>query len=162
MSATVPVGCRGRNVWARDVSLAILVHEILAAASDTQDVPWLAGVLDDFRMAAILGADGYLDLDRGLDEEHRERVVGLVEDAMRRLQRYGEISAAEAAAMELAPGQPVRWRGQDKISTTPIVELGDAVVALLRGTLPPAPAQTWWAVGWDGGWQTIRMPGPPR
>jgi hypothetical protein len=94
VSATVPVERGGRGIWALDVSLSLRSYEILAAASDTE---------------------------------------------------------------ELAPGDPVIWRGEDRVATSPIVELGGALIALMSGTLPPAPAGTWWTIGWDGGWQTIRV-----
>jgi hypothetical protein len=34
------------------------------------------------------------------------------------------------------------------VSTAPIVELGEALIKLLDGTLPRAPEGTWWAFGW--------------
>jgi hypothetical protein len=159
MSATVSVEYRGRDIWVRDVSLSILVHEMLAAARarDTDNPPWLAGVLDDLRVSGIVGGDFCLDLDFGLDDPQRAALVALIEAAIHRLQRRSEITAAEAAQMELQPGDPVIWRGEDRVCTTAIVELGGALIALMGGTLPPAPTGTWWAIGWDGGWQTIRM-----
>jgi hypothetical protein len=157
VSATVPVECGGRGIWARHVSLSLLSYEFLAAAPDTEGMPWLADLLEQLQVVGRVGGDLCLDLNLGLDDEQRKILSGMIEDAMRRLERRGVITAAEAAGMQLAPGDPVIWRGEDRVATTPIVELGGALIALMAGTLPSAPAGTWWSIGWDGGWQTIRM-----
>jgi len=53
-----------------------------------------------------------------------------------------------------------RWRPAAAVETEPIAELGEAVIQLLRGTLPPPPPGTWWYFALSGGPQTVAMRDP--
>jgi hypothetical protein len=71
MSRTVSVSFRERNLWAYEVSLSILVAELINVISDLDAAelpPWLAGLLPDLRRHAALGANAHLNLDLGLSE----------------------------------------------------------------------------------------------
>jgi hypothetical protein len=63
VSKTVAVEFRGRSFWAFDVSLSILLRETVVIGARTADGAWLDPVLAELRRAAILGANGVLDLD---------------------------------------------------------------------------------------------------
>ena len=60
---------RERNLWAYDVSLSILLAELINAISDlgpAERPRWLSELLPELRSHAILGANAHLDLDLGL------------------------------------------------------------------------------------------------
>jgi hypothetical protein len=78
-----------------------------------------------------------------------------VADAGRRLRRRGSITRAEASRWQVLDDEAVIWRGADAVDTAPIAELGDAIVELVRGTLPSPPPGTWWFFGVDDGPRTI-------
>jgi hypothetical protein len=48
-------------------------------------------------------------------------------------------------------------RGESQVLSGPIVELGEAIVALLEGNLPAAPAGSVWFLGTPSGRSTIAM-----
>jgi hypothetical protein len=157
VSKTVAVEFRGRSFWAFDVSLSILLHETVLIGARTTDGDWLAPVLAELRHAAIRGSTGMLDLDLGLTDEQRQVVVRLIEQAGERLSQRELITASEAAQLEIEPSVRVLWRPADAVPTEPILDLSKALAALVRGTLPHAPAGHWWFIGLDSDWQIIGM-----
>jgi hypothetical protein len=157
VSKTVAVEFRGRCFWAFDVSLSILLRETVVLGARTTDGDWLGPVLAELRHAAIGGSTRGLDLDLGVTDEQRQVVVRLIEQAGERLSQREFITASEAAQLEIEPGVTVSWRPADAIPTEPIVDLSKALSALVRGTLPHAPAGHWWCIGQDIDWQVIGM-----
>src|SRR6266540_4111889 len=120
MSKTTPVEFRGRGFWAFDVSLSILLAELIdiaEALEPEQRPPWLADVLPQLRIHAVVG-DFLFDLDFDLEDEPLDEFIA------------------------------------------PIAELGEAIIQLLQGTLPPPPAGTWWSFGFSGGPGTVAMRDP--
>ena len=78
MSRTASVSFRERNLWAYDVSLSILLAELINVISDldlAKRPRWLSELLPDLRRHAILGANAHLDLDLGLSEPEREHLT---------------------------------------------------------------------------------------
>jgi hypothetical protein len=160
VSKTVPVGFRTTRFWAYDVSLSILLAETVGVAQETEQgrlAPWLAGVLDRLRVQAVVGSSFALDLDLEVDDAQREQILGYVLEACRRLRRRGTVTATEAYRWNVMPDEPVIWRGADAVDTAPIADLGEAIIALIRGTLPAPPPGTWWFFGVDDGPRTIGM-----
>jgi hypothetical protein len=167
VSATVGVSFRGRSFWARDVSLSIFAYEILSLRPDTTDKEWLSDVLRELSVVGRLGADFGLNLDLldpPLNDEQAGILICIVRHAVRRLELRRTITDAEAATMVFEPDRSVGfepdcrviWRSEDEVSTAPIVELGNALIKLLDGTLPQPPKGTWWAFGWKD-FRTIQM-----
>src|ERR1700735_4664039 len=104
MSRTASVSFRERNLWAYDVSLSILLAELINVISDVDLAKrprWLSELLPDLRRHAILGANAHLDLDLGLSQPELERLLVLIAQASRRLRERQTISADEAAAWEV-------------------------------------------------------------
>jgi hypothetical protein len=160
MSRTASVSFRERNLWAYDVSLSILLAELIDVIRDLDRgrcPRWLADLLPDLRCHAVVGADLHLDLDLGLTDPQRDYLLTLVAEASRRLRERETITAAEAADWEVLDGHTVIWRSAPAVATSPIAELGEAVTELVRGTLPHPPRGTWWLFGMTGGPDTIVM-----
>jgi hypothetical protein len=160
MSKTASVSFRERNLWAYDVSLSILLAELINVITDLdpgQYQGWLADLLPDLRRHAVVGADFHLDLDLGLTDPQRDHLLTLIAAATERLRQRETITAAEAADWEVLDGHTVIWRSAPAVGTSPIAELGEAITALVRGTLPDPPRGTWWLFGMTGGPGTIAI-----
>jgi hypothetical protein len=75
MSRTASVSFRERNLWAYDVSLSILLAELINVISDldlAKRPRWLSELLPDRRRHAVLGANAHRDLDLCLSEPNRD------------------------------------------------------------------------------------------
>ena len=103
------------------------------------------------------GANAHLDLDLGLSEPEREPLLVLIAEASERLRERETITGAEAAAWEVLDGHTVIWRSAPAVATYDIADLGDAIMGLVRGTLPTPPDGTWWLFGLPGDPRTIKM-----
>jgi hypothetical protein len=164
MSRTASVSFRERNLWAYDVSLSILLAELINVISEldlAKRPRWLSELLPDLRRHAILGANAHLDLDLGLSESEREHLLVLIAKASQRLRERETITAAEAAAWQLLDGRTVIWRSAPAVATCDIADLGDAIIGLVRGTLPTPPDGIWWLFGLPGDPRTIKMDSKP-
>ena len=162
MSKTTPVQFRGRGFWAFDVSLSILLAELIDTAEalgPDQRPPWLAGALPTLRVHAAV-ADLAFSPDLGLEDGQLDEVVALIAEASRRLRQRRTVTAAEAVQWRVLDNHTVLWRSADAVDTAPIAELGEAIIQLLRGTLPSPPPGTWWYFGLSGGPRTVAMHDP--
>jgi hypothetical protein len=163
MSKTTPVQFRGRSLWAFDVSLSILLAELIdiaEALSPQQRPPWLPGALPTLRVHAVVGADLQFNPDLDLEDGQLDELISLIAQATRRLRQQRTVTAAEAAEWRVLDNRPVLWRSADAVDTAPIAELGEAIIQLLQGTLPPSPPGTWWYFGLSGGPRTVAMRDP--
>ena len=136
---------RERNLWAYDVSLSILLAELIDVITglDPGQCPrWVADLLPDLRRHGVVGADFHLDLDLGLTDQQRDHLLALIAQASQRLRERETITAAEAAEWEVLDGHTVIWRSAPAVGTSPIAALGEALSALVRGTLPDPPHGT--------------------
>lgn len=159
MSKTTPAQYHGFRFWVFDVCESILFAEMAAVASErpgAERSAWLASLEHQLRVHAIVGADFEIPLDQWCDE-HEEQFLALVTEAGRRLAERGTITAHQAAAWIVLGGIPIIWRGQDAMSTDPIVTFAQALAAIIRGTHPQAPPGQWWYFGHPGEVQTIQM-----
>jgi hypothetical protein len=162
MSKTTPVEFRGHGFWAFDVSLSILLAELIDVAEalgPEQRPPWLAGALPTLRVHAAVN-DLMFPPDLGLEDGQLNELIGLLAEASARLHQRRTVTAAEAAQWRVLDGHTVLWRSAAAVETAPIAELGEAIIQLLRGTLPSPPPGTWWFFGLSGGPRTIAMDKP--
>jgi hypothetical protein len=162
MSKTTPVEFRGRSFWAFDVSLSILLAELIdiaEALSPEQRPPWLADALPTLRVHAAVG-DLLFSPDLGLEDGQLDELVALIAQATRRLRQRRTVTAAEATEWRVLDNHTVLWRSAAAVDTAPIVELGEAVMQLLQGSLPPPPPGMWWYFGLSGGPRTVAMRDP--
>jgi hypothetical protein len=157
MSATVPVSFRGGDFWAFDVGLGIFLKHLLDAArkrAGGENAPWLDDCIQRWR---VNRAEIGLHLDEKWSDDQRRTVLDLIEEACTVLKEKKVISAEERDSWSDLNGLGVLSRGRSPFPTGPVIELGEAVKALLVGALPAAPEGTWWAYGWPRGRTTIAM-----
>ncbi|MGK8491346.1 hypothetical protein [Nocardia asiatica] len=89
-----------------------------------------------------------------------DEFIALVAVGRDRLIRRGTVTPEEATAWVVWDDLTVNWRGTEPISTTPAVNFADALIAILRGTYPEAPAGHQWYFGSyssSGEMTTVRM-----
>lgn len=155
MSKTVAVDFGDRWFSAYDVSLSILLLEVIHVANARPQQPeqsWPEEVLDNFRQTALLGANIGLDLDPGRPQAQQDHVLALFNEAGRRLRHRGLITAAEASQRYVVQGEPVFLRCAELIYTGAIADLADAIIDLVRDDLPhPPQGATTCCYGFEGG-----------
>ena len=160
MTKTCPVGYRGRNFWAYDESLAILLH-IAAEASEQPpfDGDFPSEFVREWRALTFVGGNFAFQLDDlCADEYRRQRFVDLMRTCEEHIRRIGGFPARVVEDWR-SLGERVIWRGgQDGVaSAAPIAELASAIVQLVSGELPQPPSDHWWFFGTAGGISTIAM-----
>lgn len=162
MSATVPVSFRGSHFWAFDVGLGIFLKHLLDAARRRAAAENPSWIVDCIRRWRVNRAEVGLHLDEKWSDDQLRSVVDLIEEACTVLKEKEMISVEERESWNDLDGLGVLSRGRSPFPTGPVVELGEAVRALLLGTLPASPQGTWWAYGWPRGRTTIAMDSHPE
>jgi hypothetical protein len=161
MTSLKPVSFRDRDIWVYDASFSVLFAQVIQAVeempTERRPVWWPAVVQDLRRHAAITFLS--LDLDLGLDDTQREEFAQLIDDASAALLGRRTFTPDEAAAWKVLDDISVVFRGTEPVDLSPAADVGDALTALIRGTLPPAPPGTWWFCGAPKGRSTIPMAG---
>lgn len=151
MSSTTPGAYQGFEFWVHDVSLSILLAEMINVVEETPPhdrSEWLAGLLPELRVHAVVG-DYHLPVD-GWAAGREDEFVDLVAAACRRLAARRVITAEDAAQWRILDDSTVLWRGADEVSVQPIVGFGEALIRIVRGTYPPAPSGQQWHFGSHG------------
>jgi len=149
------VAHRERGFWAYDVALAVLLKHMIDVAEERRsDVPWLAGAASAWRVVACVSDYG-LTLDPDWSAAQLQAFSEVVEEACGRVSARTSIPAQELATWRLLDDCTVLARGNEDVSTAPIVELGEAIVALSRGALPMPPGETLWFYGVPTGRSTL-------
>lgn len=158
MSRTQPVTYAGRGFWAYDVALGILLKYLIDAAqvSGEADTPWLREAISCWRVWAVI-TDFGLPLDEHWSKDQRETFISLVKQACAAVSTRDFISADEIASWAFVDDRRIFPRGAKGVTTSPVVELGCAIIALVSGDLPEAPKGEAWFYGTPSGRSTIQM-----
>jgi hypothetical protein len=134
--------------WAFDVSISILLAETaeVAELSLTEDSPqWLPDMIEGLRVSAVDTDSGFVVDD--FDEDQVKHLLRWLTEAIHRLRARQRITAEEALRWHVIDGYPVNWRDDEVVDTEPIAQLGEAIIQMVEGRLPPAPAGTRWYYG---------------
>lgn len=158
MSKTQVVKYAGRGFWAYDVAVGVFVKFLLDAAyeSGETNAPWLSEAVSSWRVWAVVSDYGFI-LDERWSSEQRKAFIALAEKACNELASRDSISAEEILGWRFADNLRIHPRGATDVATAPVVELGEAMIALLRNELPEAPKGEAWFFGTPAGRGTIRM-----
>ena len=158
MSKTCFVEFDGSGFWAYSDSLAVLLGQAVVVAEELatdRHSAALEDVADQLRTSAVVTDLGLL-VDAEWRGDRLDLLMRLIEEANRRLDELERVTASEVRGWTALGDQMIELR-RDTVDTAPVVELGQGVLQLLRGTLQPAPKGTWWFYGVEGGRQTIPM-----
>jgi hypothetical protein len=144
MSKTQFVDFGNRGFWAYDVALGVfLKHLIDAAESHNQsNSQWLSELIGSWRTVACVDTYG-LTIDPAWSDEQRKIFVELARTAVDQLGMRVSIPAAEMMSWKVLDNQGIFPRGEEAWPTEPIIELGNAIVALVSGTLPNTVDMNW-------------------
>lgn len=158
MSKTQVVKYAGRGFWAYDVALSVFLKYLLDAAESSPEAhtPWLSEAKSNWRVWAVISDFG-LTLDENWSADQRETFAALTEQACTALETRKSIPAEEIVSWPFVDDLRIFPRGATEVSTAPVVELGRAMIALLRNELPDPPKGQAWIFGTPDGRSTIRM-----
>lgn len=156
MSATKYVNYGGRGFWAYDFVLGVFVKYLIDAVEATgySRAPFLENALGSWRLVPII--DIGFPLEESWTALQRQNVITFVEEACARLATRDSIPIEEIVNWPSPRGLRLFHRGLKEVRTTPVIELGRAIIALLRDELPKAPEGEAWFFT-DKGCSTIRM-----
>jgi hypothetical protein len=148
MSQTLFVEFRNDGFWAFDVVSAVFLKHLIDAANSCPErstQAWLDCAIKHWRYTAVCGDCG-LYLDDGWSIEQIATLTSLAREACQALAQRDEISAAEIESWQMLEGEHGRWfaRGLSRIKTASAKRQGEAIIALVNGTLPEPPTGTWW------------------
>lgn len=148
MSQSLFVEYRGRGFWAFDVVVSVfLKHLVDVAEPRIAGSSWLGEIVERWRVDTLLCGQFGVELDEQWSSAQMELVVELFEATCEILGRRDEIRGEEIEGWQLLDGERGFARGMPVVRTKSVINLGNAITALLRGTLPEAPAGSWWWYG---------------
>ena len=158
MTKTLFVQYRDNGFWAYDVGLSVFLKHLIDAAGSCMATPedtWLRDVVASWQSGTVACNLGFLIEDTWSPAETK-LFVRLAEEACKSLEKRDAISAEEVASWPTVDGQQIFLRGASEVLTGPILELGRAMIELVRGTLPRPPHGTLWTYGTPDGRSTSR------
>jgi hypothetical protein len=159
VSQTQFVEYRQSGFWAYDVALAIFLKHLIDVAEEQSfehEETWLGEAVKWWRVVAGVNSYG-LAISENWSASQIAVFVRLARDACVRIGRHESFMATEMEAWSILDGRGVFARGASEVLSGPIVELGEAIVALIEGKLPAAPAGEVWLYGTPAGRRTIAM-----
>lgn len=157
MSKTQAVTYADRGFWAYDVAAGVFLKYLIDAAQESEaKTPWLSDAVSSWRVWAVISDFG-LTLDRNWSADQRKKFIALAEEACAALASRDYIPAKEIVSWPFVDDLRIDPRGAKELLTAPVVELGRAIIALIRGELPEAPKGEAWIFGAPTGRSTIRM-----
>lgn len=159
MSKTKFIEYADRGFWAYDVTLNVFLKYLIDAAQTNEqaNTEWLSTAISDWRLACV--TDYGLTLDANWSPTQQQTFLDLAEEACTRLAIRESIPAEEVVSWPILDDIRIFTRGATEVFTAPVIELGHAIIALVRGELPEAPEGQIWLYGAPGGRQTIGWEG---
>ena len=158
MSRTQSVTFAHRGFWAYDVAVGIFLKHLIDAARESAEAnsEWLSKAVSNWRAWAVVGDFG-LHFDEHWSSQQRTMLIALSEKACAALAKRDFIPVKEIVSWPFVDDIRIHPRGAKVVHTAPVIELGQAIIALLRDELPEAPKGQAWFFGTEAGRSTIRM-----
>jgi hypothetical protein len=148
-----------QGFWAYDVALGVFLKHLIDVAEEQEaKAPeiWLTQAIPRWRVVACAGPYQVL-INPGWSAEQLNTFTSLAKEACSRIRRRELFTSTELEGWNILDGEGIFPRGDKEIHTGPIVDLGEAIVALVTGVLPAAPRGTAWFFGTPSGRKTIAM-----
>ena len=144
--------------WAYDVALGVFLKHLIDVAEERSvlepEERWLGEAVQSWRVVVYVNDYG-LVLGKAWSAPQIATFVTLAREACARIGRRASFSATEMESWSILDGEGVFARGASEVLSGPILELGEAIVALVEGELPAAPVGTTWCYGAPSGRCTI-------
>jgi hypothetical protein len=147
----------GRYLWTYDVSLSIMLAEAIWVGEELpadQRPEWLSDALDQFRVCAVVSDFAFV-IDRIWLADRVGLLRSLLVEVGRRLAARGRLTVDEVATWNVLDGDTIDLRGAEVVDMAEVVELTQATIELIDGTLPEPPPGTLWMYGFPGGRSTV-------
>jgi hypothetical protein len=140
VTATKIITYLDRGFWAYDVAAGVFLKHLIdaAQASPEANTPWLSEAVSSWRVQAVITEFGFT-LEENWSAEQQKTFVALAEEACTTLATRNVIPAEEIVSWPFADDMRIHPRGAIEVATAPVVKLGRAIIALVRGELPEAP-----------------------
>src|SRR5689334_6300023 len=110
MSATVPVHAFGRDIWAYDVSLAILLKLLADDVEANHEAPWTPEEIKDWRVNALVGASFAFDIGDGWSREMLDDFARRMTAICAQPETRADFCSADIKAWRVL-GEEIPWRG---------------------------------------------------
>jgi hypothetical protein len=158
LSKTQSVTYADRGFWAYDVAVGVFVKHLIDAAltSGEANTKWLSEAVSSWRVWAAIPDFGFT-LDENWSAEQQKTFIALAEEACATLASRDSIPAEEIVSWPFVDDLRMHPRGAEEVHTAPVVELGRAIIALVRDELPDPPKGEAWIFGLPTGRSTIQM-----
>jgi hypothetical protein len=136
----------------------VFIKYLLDAAEKTgeTDKPWLSDAISHWRVQAVVTEFGFT-LDERWSAQERKAFISLAEEACAAIATRKSIPAEEIVSWPFVDDKRIFPRAAEEVQTAPIIELGQALIALLLDQLPEAPKGEAWFFGTPDGRSTITM-----
>lgn len=153
MSQNQFIEYRKRGFWAYDVALGVFLKHLIDITEEQSREPeerWLVEAVHWWRIVCCVNSYG-LTLGADWSAPQIATFTRLAREACVRIRLRESFLATEMKAWSILEGEGVFARGASEGLAGPIVELGEAIVALIEGKLPAAPAGRIWLYGTPSG-----------
>jgi hypothetical protein len=144
VSATKYVQYGDRGFWVYDIVLGVFVKHLVDVVEATEHsrAAFLDAALRHWRLTPFL--DIGVHFEKSWTELQRQNVIAFLEEACDRLGTRDSIPMEEIVNWTFGGDLRLFHRGLMEVRTAPVIELGTAIIALLRDELPQAPeAEAW-------------------
>jgi hypothetical protein len=133
-----------RGFWAYDIVLGVFLKYLIdvVEATGQAQTPFLADAVSSWRLAPIY--DFGVSLEESWSPLQRQNIINFAEEACARLATRELISTEEIASWTFTGDERVFHRGLEEVRTAPVIERGQAIIALLRGELREPPRGEAW------------------
>jgi hypothetical protein len=159
MSQTQFIEFGDRGFWAYDVILQVLLKHLIdvaVAMPEASEGQWLAAAIPTWRRTASISDYGFC-IDKMWTERQLTVFVGLIDKTCSLLAQRDGIPAEEITRWKILGDLRIFTRGMSIVPTKPVVQLGEAIRALVNGSLPAAPVGTMWLYTTRDNPETIRI-----
>lgn len=146
MTSTLFVEFRDDGFWVYEpVSAVFLKHLIDEARSylGCHDEAWLSEAVEGWRISAVIPDLGFY-MDDSWSREQIDTLTALTRAACEALSKRDKIPAKEIESWQMVDDLRCFARGLSAVMTASAIQLGEALIRLVNGTLPEPPPGTAW------------------
>jgi hypothetical protein len=141
MSKSKFVSYGDRGFWAYDVALGVFLKHLIDVGEplvESQNNDWLKKSILEWRVAAVIAPYG-LEINQSWSPAQLDVFINLVGQACNSLAERKAIGFVEIHRWPILEDYSLDTRCAREVETGPVVELGQAILGLIDGSLPEPP-----------------------